>query len=35
MIGMAEYIWMDGATPTQKLRSKSRIVSFENPKTVH
>ena len=34
MIGMAEYIWMDGATPTQKLRSKSRIVSFENPKNV-
>lgn len=25
MLSICEYIWMDGATPTQKLRSKSRI----------
>jgi glutamine synthetase len=25
--GQAEYIWLDGATPTQKLRSKTRIVA--------
>jgi glutamine synthetase len=24
----AEYIWLDGATPTQRLRSKTRIVAF-------
>ena len=24
---MAEYIWMDGHTPTQKLRSKTKILS--------
>lgn len=26
MIGMAEYIWIDGATPTQTVRSKARTV---------
>ncbi len=25
MVGMAEYIWLDGAKPTQTLRSKTRI----------
>lgn len=25
----AEYIWMDGARPTQKLRSKTRIIAHE------
>ena len=28
----AEYIWIDGTTPTQKLRSKTKIVPLgENP----
>ena len=27
-IKQAEYIWLDGATPVQKLRSKSRIVAL-------
>ena len=27
-IQQAEYIWLDGATPTQRLRSKSRIIAF-------
>jgi glutamine synthetase len=27
-IGQAEYIWLDGATPTQRLRSKTRIVAL-------
>ncbi|MDD9951250.1 MAG: glutamine synthetase beta-grasp domain-containing protein [Zetaproteobacteria bacterium] len=31
MLKLVEYIWMDGATPTQKLRSKARIVNFTNP----
>lgn len=28
MAGQAEYIWLDGATPTQRLRSKTRIVQL-------
>ncbi|MHC4956614.1 MAG: glutamine synthetase beta-grasp domain-containing protein, partial [Planctomycetota bacterium] len=28
IIARAEYIWLDGATPTQGLRSKTRIVSL-------
>ena len=28
MVKFAEYIWMDGARPTQKLRSKSRVVNL-------
>lgn len=28
MLGQAEYIWLDGAMPTQKLRSKTRIVAL-------
>jgi glutamine synthetase len=27
-VRQAEYIWLDGATPTQRLRSKTRIVAF-------
>ena len=29
MLSICEYIWMDGATPTQKLRSKSRILKLK------
>ncbi|MCB1198274.1 MAG: glutamine synthetase beta-grasp domain-containing protein [Deltaproteobacteria bacterium] len=31
---MAEYIWMDGAQPTQRLRSKTKIVPMENIENV-
>ena len=34
MLCFMEYIWMDGASPTQKLRSKSRLVEIESPDTV-
>jgi hypothetical protein len=27
-ITQAEYIWLDGAAPVQRLRSKSRIVAL-------
>jgi glutamine synthetase len=27
-VRQAEYIWLDGATPTQRLRSKTRVVAF-------
>ncbi len=30
MLSQATYIWMDGAEPTQKLRSKMRIVPLSN-----
>ena len=30
MANFCEYIWMDGATPTQKLRSKTRILQLDN-----
>ncbi len=30
MIRFAEYIWMDGAQPTQKLRSKTRVVQVDS-----
>lgn len=33
MIGSAEYIWLDGASPTKELRSKTRVVDV-NPETV-
>lgn len=35
-LGQAEYIWLDGSTPTQKLRSKTRIVSLpvDEPATI-
>ena len=29
MFSISEYIWMDGATPTQKLRSKARILQLK------
>lgn len=29
MLALAEYIWIDGATPTQQLRSKARVVSLD------
>ncbi len=33
MLKLAEYIWMDGADPTQKLRSKAKVVDLpENGK---
>ena len=25
---MAEYLWLDGATPTRGIRSKARIIPF-------
>jgi glutamine synthetase len=34
MIGMAEYIWLDGYYPTQGLRSKARSIGFETPEAV-
>jgi glutamine synthetase len=27
-VRQAEYVWLDGASPTQRLRSKTRIVAF-------
>ncbi len=30
IIGQAEYIWLDGSKPTQKVRSKTRIIAFSN-----
>ncbi len=30
MLRQAEYIWLDGANPTQQLRSKSRIVKIDD-----
>lgn len=29
MLSICEYIWMDGATPTQKLRSKARVLKLK------
>jgi len=29
MLGLAEYIWLDGEQPTQRLRGKSRVVSLD------
>lgn len=34
MMKLAEYIWMDGAEPTQKLRSKARVIEVSDPKSV-
>lgn len=31
MFSCAEYIWLDGAKPTNQLRSKSKIVSIDGP----
>ncbi len=33
-IKSAEYLWLDGTSPTQKLRSKTRIVQVANPEDV-
>lgn len=33
MVGLAEYIWLDGDRPTQKLRSKTRVVSIDGEVT--
>ena len=30
MFNICEYIWMDGATPTQKLRSKARVLKLKS-----
>ncbi len=32
MLTLGEYIWMDGAEPTQKLRSKSKVLNLKDPK---
>lgn len=34
VIGQAEYIWLDGAKPTQKLRSKARVVAVPERNSV-
>jgi len=34
MLRCAEYIWMDGDSPTQKLRSKTRVIEVKDPKNV-
>lgn len=34
VITQAEYIWLDGATPVQRLRSKSREVCGGSKKMV-
>ena len=33
-IGQAEYIWLDGATPTQKPRSKARVIVLPDTNTI-
>ena len=33
-LNYAEYIWLDGATPTQELRSKTRILSHQEDRGV-
>ena len=35
MVKMAEYIWIDGAKPTRKLRSKARIVNLPNDRSLN
>ena len=34
MICLAEYIWMDGAQPTQKLRSKTKVIPCKDPESL-
>ena len=34
MLNQAEYIWHDGSTPTQQLRSKSRIIVMPDDRSV-
>src|SRR3989338_4866018 len=33
MLSFAEYIWLDGASPTQHLRSKTRVLDLD-PKNI-
>ena len=33
-LNYAEYIWLDGASPTQQLRSKTRMLSYEKNRTL-
>lgn len=35
MFSCAEYIWLDGAKPTNMLRSKTKIVAIEGPASLH
>src|SRR6476661_1017367 len=30
IVGQAEYIWLDGAKPTQQLRSKTRVIALSS-----
>ncbi|MEK6976652.1 MAG: glutamine synthetase, partial [Candidatus Thermoplasmatota archaeon] len=32
MVVFAEYIWMDGTQPTQKLRSKTKVIEVDEVK---
>lgn len=34
MLSFVEYIWLDGAKPTQNLRSKTRVLDFQNKRPV-
>ncbi len=34
-LNFVEYVWLDGKNPTQNLRSKSRVVSFEGKLTLN
>lgn len=34
MVVLAEYIWMDGTEPTQKLRSKTKVVEVDQVRSV-
>ena len=34
MIRMCEYVWMDGAAPTQKLRSKTKMVNISSSEDI-
>lgn len=35
MLTANEYVWMDGATPTQKIRSKTRIIDIKDTQRVN
>ncbi|HJQ93570.1 MAG TPA: glutamine synthetase beta-grasp domain-containing protein, partial [Candidatus Thermoplasmatota archaeon] len=34
MVVFAEYIWMDGTQPTQKLRSKTKVLELDEVKKI-
>ena len=34
MMRQAEYIWLDGATPTQQVRSKARVVQIDDARSL-